>query len=201
MGRMWIQNEQTLPLDTCLANNYDGSSVYTSRMYTCEATDTGYNAVTMDYTSEDCSGDGTAFQTNECVATQGDFNEFCFCGDAYSLCSEYENRVLYASCSSNLYGSYALFDSHIHSDCYPYPTASAQAPFAKSQTRNCTTTITYSDTDCQTVETTASNGYADDQCIRYTVGCANPPTPNPTKAPTDSVDRAQLFIASIIAVV
>ena len=196
--RMWVNTGNPLPLDICLANSYDGSSAYTSRMYKCEST----NVVTMDYATADCSGDGVASQTASCVSTQGDFDEFCFCGSAYSLCSAYENRIRYGECANNLYGAYALFDTHIHSDCYPFPTNSAQAPFAKSQSRNCTTTVTYADTDCQTVETVETNSIADSQCVRYTAGCANPPTPNPTTQPTassSSVARVGLFFASIIA--
>ena len=160
---------------------------------------------TRQYDTADCTGDATVSGTVTCNSNQLDVDEFCFCGDAYALCATYENRVEYDACDNDLYGSYSYYDTHVHEDCYPYPTSSAQAPFAKSQSRNCTTMITYSDTDCQTVETVEdSNAFSADQCIRYTVGCANPPTNSPTSNPTkkpseDSSIQVQFFVGAIVS--
>merc|ERR1719229_1439846 len=201
--RMSVNNGDQIPLDTCLADSFTpDSDTYQSRMHACVATDGGgYNVEFRQYDTADCTGTATVAGTTACISNQLDVDEFCFCGDAYALCSAYENRVVYDECDDNLYGRYIHYDQHVHADCYPYPTSSASAPFAKSQMRNCTTMITYSDTDCQTVESVEdADAIVQSQCVRYTVGCANPPTKSPTPNPTeDSSVQLSFFVGAIVS--
>merc|ERR1712113_101349 len=100
--RMFILNSAPLPLDVCLDDGKD-EGVTASRMYKCN--DDGSKVAITHYANTDCTGNGNVSMSVTCESDQSDFDKFCFCGSAYSLCT-YENRVVYDECVNNLNGDY-----------------------------------------------------------------------------------------------